>query len=137
MREWHTPTIEETESGMEVTSYLPAELDRAYSVLLISEHSSGGPAMAGSPFRFSGVASDTPNRGWSCFCPNQPCNGADIALRRGRGKGLPNLPVQIFLMWYPASVHWQVMRYSFSITILRVSKSAWTPKVKDRVAAII
>jgi coenzyme PQQ precursor peptide PqqA len=27
--EWHTPTIEETESGMEVTSYLPAELDRA------------------------------------------------------------------------------------------------------------
>ncbi len=29
MREWHKPTIEETESGMEVTSYLPAELDRA------------------------------------------------------------------------------------------------------------
>jgi coenzyme PQQ precursor peptide PqqA len=29
MREWHTPTVEETESGMEVTSYLPAELDRA------------------------------------------------------------------------------------------------------------
>jgi coenzyme PQQ precursor peptide PqqA len=29
MREWHEPTIEETESGMEVTSYLPAELDRA------------------------------------------------------------------------------------------------------------
>jgi coenzyme PQQ precursor peptide PqqA len=28
MREWHKPTIEETESGMEVTSYLPAELDR-------------------------------------------------------------------------------------------------------------
>jgi coenzyme PQQ precursor peptide PqqA len=25
MREWHKPTIEETESGMEVTSYLPAE----------------------------------------------------------------------------------------------------------------
>ncbi len=29
MREWPKPTIEETESGMEVTSYLPAELDRA------------------------------------------------------------------------------------------------------------
>jgi coenzyme PQQ precursor peptide PqqA len=29
MREWHKPTIVETESGMEVTSYLPAELDRA------------------------------------------------------------------------------------------------------------
>ena len=27
--EWHKPTIEETKSGMEVTSYLPAELDRA------------------------------------------------------------------------------------------------------------
>ena len=26
MREWHKPTVEETESGMEVTSYLPAEL---------------------------------------------------------------------------------------------------------------
>ena len=29
MREWLKPTIEEAESGMEVTSYLPAELDRA------------------------------------------------------------------------------------------------------------
>jgi coenzyme PQQ precursor peptide PqqA len=29
MRERHKPTVEETESGMEVTSYLPAELDRA------------------------------------------------------------------------------------------------------------
>ena len=28
MREWHKPTVEETESGMEVTSYLPAKLDR-------------------------------------------------------------------------------------------------------------
>jgi coenzyme PQQ precursor peptide PqqA len=28
MREWHKPMVEETESGMEVTSYLPAELDR-------------------------------------------------------------------------------------------------------------
>jgi len=26
MREWHKPTVEETESGMEVTSCLPAEL---------------------------------------------------------------------------------------------------------------
>jgi coenzyme PQQ precursor peptide PqqA len=29
LREWYKPTIEETESGMEVTSYLSAELDRA------------------------------------------------------------------------------------------------------------
>ena len=29
MREWHKPTIEETEFGMEVTSDPPAELDRA------------------------------------------------------------------------------------------------------------
>jgi coenzyme PQQ precursor peptide PqqA len=29
MREWRKPTVEETECGMEVTSYLPAELDRA------------------------------------------------------------------------------------------------------------
>ena len=29
MREWHKPTVDETKSGMEVTSYLPAELDRA------------------------------------------------------------------------------------------------------------
>jgi coenzyme PQQ precursor peptide PqqA len=29
MREWQKPTVEETESGLEVTSYLPAELDRA------------------------------------------------------------------------------------------------------------
>ena len=34
MREWSKPTIEETESGMEVTSYLPAELDRVSSALL-------------------------------------------------------------------------------------------------------
>jgi coenzyme PQQ precursor peptide PqqA len=29
MREWQKPTIDETESGREVTSYLLAELDRA------------------------------------------------------------------------------------------------------------
>ena len=29
MREWHKPTVEEMDTGMEVTSYLPAELDRA------------------------------------------------------------------------------------------------------------
>ena len=29
MREWQKPMVEETESGMEVTSYLLAELDRA------------------------------------------------------------------------------------------------------------
>jgi coenzyme PQQ precursor peptide PqqA len=29
MRQWHKPMVEETESAMEVTSYLPAELDRA------------------------------------------------------------------------------------------------------------
>ena len=29
MNEWLKPHIEESETGMEVTSYLPAELDRA------------------------------------------------------------------------------------------------------------
>jgi coenzyme PQQ precursor peptide PqqA len=29
MNEWLKPHIQETEVGMEVTSYLPAELDRA------------------------------------------------------------------------------------------------------------
>ena len=29
MREWSKPEIHESEAGMEVTSYLPAELDRA------------------------------------------------------------------------------------------------------------
>jgi coenzyme PQQ precursor peptide PqqA len=29
MNQWITPSIEETQAGMEVTSYLPAELDRA------------------------------------------------------------------------------------------------------------
>jgi coenzyme PQQ precursor peptide PqqA len=29
MRAWQKPTMDETESGMEVTSYLPAELDHA------------------------------------------------------------------------------------------------------------
>ncbi|MGO8842477.1 MAG: pyrroloquinoline quinone precursor peptide PqqA [Methyloceanibacter sp.] len=29
MKEWQKPQIEESQAGMEVTSYLPAELDRA------------------------------------------------------------------------------------------------------------
>jgi coenzyme PQQ precursor peptide PqqA len=29
MKEWMKPEITESEAGMEVTSYLPAELDRA------------------------------------------------------------------------------------------------------------
>jgi coenzyme PQQ precursor peptide PqqA len=29
MNEWQKPEIEESQAGMEVTSYLPAELDRA------------------------------------------------------------------------------------------------------------
>ncbi len=29
MNQWIPPHIEETQAGMEVTSYLPAELDRA------------------------------------------------------------------------------------------------------------
>jgi coenzyme PQQ precursor peptide PqqA len=29
MKEWLKPQIEESQAGMEVTSYLPAELDRA------------------------------------------------------------------------------------------------------------
>jgi len=29
MKDWNTPEVSETETGMEVTSYMPAELDRA------------------------------------------------------------------------------------------------------------
>lgn len=29
MKNWTTPQVTETETGMEVTSYMPAELDRA------------------------------------------------------------------------------------------------------------
>ncbi len=29
MKDWTTPSVSETETGMEVTSYMPAELDRA------------------------------------------------------------------------------------------------------------
>ena len=29
MNDWLKPSVEETEAGMEVTSYLPAELDRS------------------------------------------------------------------------------------------------------------
>jgi len=29
MKEWQKPEISESDAGMEVTSYLPAELDRA------------------------------------------------------------------------------------------------------------
>ena len=29
MNVWTTPSVTETETGMEVTSYMPAELDRA------------------------------------------------------------------------------------------------------------
>jgi coenzyme PQQ precursor peptide PqqA len=29
MKEWNKPVITESEAGMEITSYLPAELDRA------------------------------------------------------------------------------------------------------------
>ena len=27
-KEWHSPQIDESEAGLEVTSYMPAELDR-------------------------------------------------------------------------------------------------------------
>ena len=29
MKNWNAPSVSETETGMEVTSYMPAELDRA------------------------------------------------------------------------------------------------------------
>lgn len=41
MREWHKPTIEETESGVEVTSHPPAELDRAYPTFSSRKQTSG------------------------------------------------------------------------------------------------
>jgi coenzyme PQQ precursor peptide PqqA len=62
MREWHKPTIEETESGMEVTSYLPAELERL-SALLISETDSGDQALrlVAASFLESALAIGVPN----------------------------------------------------------------------------
>ena len=36
MREWNKPEITESEAGMEVTSYLPAELDRAQDIIQFS-----------------------------------------------------------------------------------------------------
>jgi len=47
MREWRKPTVEETESGMEVTSYLPAELDALNPSLLILGNRNGDPADSG------------------------------------------------------------------------------------------
>ena len=34
MKDWNTQEVSETETGMEVTSYMPAELDRAQNVSL-------------------------------------------------------------------------------------------------------
>jgi len=68
MREWQKPTIEETESGMEVTSYLPAELDRANPLSLISEILQTAIRLKpGSPFRFSAPARTMPRRLWQMF----------------------------------------------------------------------
>jgi coenzyme PQQ precursor peptide PqqA len=55
MREWHKPTVEETESSMEVTNYLPAERIALNPSLLILRTRNGGPAGAGSPFPFGGL----------------------------------------------------------------------------------
>jgi len=55
MREWHKPTVEETESSMEVTNYLPAERIALNPSLLILRNRNGGPAGAGSPFPFGGL----------------------------------------------------------------------------------
>jgi coenzyme PQQ precursor peptide PqqA len=46
MREWHKPTVEETESSMEVTNYLPAERIALNPSLLILRNRNGGPAGA-------------------------------------------------------------------------------------------
>ena len=60
MREWHKPTVEETESSMEVTNYLPAERIALNPSLLILRNRNGGCdiVLAASvcqkfPFRFS------------------------------------------------------------------------------------
>jgi coenzyme PQQ precursor peptide PqqA len=52
MREWQKPTVEETESGMEVTSYLPARWIALNPSPLMLGNWSGDPAKAGSPFLF-------------------------------------------------------------------------------------
>ena len=42
MREWQKPTIDETESGMEVTSYLPAEIDLQVEVANVGSRTDDG-----------------------------------------------------------------------------------------------
>ena len=94
---WHKPTVEETESGMEVTSYLPAELDPLNPSLLILGNRNGGPAD-------SGVAVSLLRIAWQTL---------------GSGKPLPKLPVQIFLIWYPDRFHPRVMRLSSRLSMLK------------------
>jgi len=53
MREWHKP------SGVAATSYLPAELDRAYPLSHLGTSTNGGPAQAWLPFRL-GVPASSP-----------------------------------------------------------------------------
>ncbi len=53
MREWQKPTVEETESGMEVTSYLPQSWIALSPLSLISERLRAAiRRKPGSPFRF-------------------------------------------------------------------------------------
>ena len=56
MREWQKPTIDETESGMEVTRYLPAELVALNPVSSWNECERRSGDWPGSPFRFEGRA---------------------------------------------------------------------------------
>ena len=111
MREWHKPTVEETESGMEVTSYLPAEWIALNPSLLILGNRNGGPAGAGSPFPFGGLRATL----W-------------LRLR------LPKLPVQIFLMWCPDRFHRRVMCLSSRPAMLDLG---WGATMKDEAAAPI
>src|SRR6476661_2343199 len=111
MREWHKPTVEETESSMEVTNYLPAERIALNPSLLILRNRNGGPVARGRRFLLG-------------VCVRHcPC-----------GKRLPKLPVQIFLMWYPDRFHRRVMCLSSRPAMLELD---WSATMKDEAAAPI
>jgi len=52
MREWQKPTIDETESAMEATSYLPESWIVLSPLSHLGNVANGDPAKARSPFRF-------------------------------------------------------------------------------------
>ena len=92
MREWHKPTVEETESGMEVTSYLRRSWIALNPSSFILGNCNGGPAEAWPPFAFGDLSALSPVVDW--------------------------FPVQNFLMWHQPSFHEWVMTLSSRLTML-------------------